>query len=66
MLVRLLRFTTLECGCVVGLYKELGSPKKVAFIEEKGWGCRAHRRNRRISEDRLARDEDAHLSCRPK
>ena len=46
-LVRLLGFTTLDCGCVVGRYRELATNREVAYVEEKGQGCdaHAHRRN---------------------
>ena len=47
-LVRLLGFTTLTCGCVVGHYRE------VAYVEEKGAACsaHAHRRNHTLSTER--------------
>jgi len=38
-LVRLLGFTTLTCGCVVGRYRELATSREVAYVEEKGKGC---------------------------
>ena len=46
-LVRLLGFTTLSCGCVVGRYRELATNREVAYVEEKGQACdaHAHRRN---------------------
>jgi hypothetical protein len=46
-LVRLLGFTTLTCGCVVGRYREVGTSREVTYIEEKGNGCssHSHRRN---------------------
>jgi hypothetical protein len=46
-LVRLLRFATLTCGCVVGHYREVATSREVAYVEEKGTGCsaHAHRRN---------------------
>ena len=46
-LVRLLGFTTLSCGCVVGRYRELATHREVAYVEEKGQACDAHlhRRN---------------------
>jgi hypothetical protein len=46
-LVRLLGFTTLECGCVVGRYRELATNRELAYVEEKGQSCdaHAHRRN---------------------
>ena len=55
-LVRLLGFTTLACGCVVGRYRELASSREVAYVEEKGKACdsHGHRRNHTIATDRLA------------
>ncbi len=46
-LVRLLGFTTLACGCVIGHYREVSSNREVAYVEEKGTTCEthAHRRN---------------------
>ena len=53
-LVRLLGFTTLSCGCVVGRYRELATNREVAYIEEKGQTCDAqgHRRNHTIQPSR--------------
>ena len=53
--VRLLGFTTLGCGCIVGRYRELATNRDVNYVEEKGDGCTAHghRRNHTIP-DRLA------------
>lgn len=55
-LVRLLGFTTLGCGCVVGKYRELATSREVSYVEEKGKGCgsHSHRRNHTISTDRVA------------
>ena len=55
-LVRLLGFTTLACGCVVGRYRELATSREVSYVEEKGKTCgsSAHRRNHTIAADRLA------------
>ena len=54
--VRLLGFTTLDCGCVVGRYRELATSRDVNYVEEKGGACttHGHRRNHTIS-DRGAR-----------
>lgn len=54
--VRLLGFTTLACGCVVGRYREVATSREVAYVEEKGKGCgsHAHRRNQTIGTERLA------------
>ena len=49
--VRLLGFTTLTCGCVVGRYRELATSREVTYVEEKGKGCASHghRRNHVVS-----------------
>jgi hypothetical protein len=56
-LVRLLGFTTLTCGCVVGRYREVATSREVTYIEEKGSGCHTalHRRNHTVTTDRQAR-----------
>ena len=53
--VRLLGFTTLDCGCIVGRYRELATNRDLNYVEEKGNTCKAHahRRNHTIA-DRLA------------
>lgn len=50
--VRLLGFTTLGCGCIIGRYRELATSRDVNYVEDKGDACkaRAHRRNHTISE----------------
>ncbi len=55
-LVRLLGFTTLACGCVVGKYREVATSREVAYVEEKGKACgsHGHRRNHTIAGDRSA------------
>ncbi len=54
--VRLLGFTTLACGCVVGKYREVATSREVAYVEEKGKGCdrHSHRRNHTIAASRDA------------
>jgi hypothetical protein len=54
-LVRLLGFTTLPCGCVVGRYRELATNREVSYVEEKGQTCdvHGHRRNHTIQASRL-------------
>lgn len=49
-LVRLLGFTTLKCGCIVGRYRELSTSREVTYVEEKGRGCgsHGHRRNHTV------------------
>ena len=53
-LVRLLGFATLDCGCVVGRYRELAVNREVAYIEEKGTTCgrHGHRRNHTVPPER--------------
>ena len=55
-LVRLLGFTTLTCGCVVGRYREVGTSREVSYIEEKGNSCssHSHRRNHTLVASRMA------------
>ena len=50
-LVRLLGFTTLGCGCVIGRYREVATSREVSYVEEKGRGCSTpgHRRNHTIA-----------------
>lgn len=54
-LVRLLGFTTLSCGCVVGRYREVATSREVSYVEEKGKGCSStgHRRNHTVVRDRV-------------
>jgi hypothetical protein len=55
-LVRLLGFTTLGCGCVVGRYREVATSREVTYVEEKGKSCgsHGHRRNHTITAERHA------------
>ena len=55
-LVRLLGFTTLGCGCVVGRYREVASNREVAYVEEKGSTCESHghRRNHTLAPARFS------------
>jgi hypothetical protein len=55
-LVRLLGFTTLGCGCVIGRYREVATSREVTYVEEKGKSCESHghRRNHTVSIERLA------------
>jgi hypothetical protein len=55
-LVRLLGFTTLTCGCVVGRYREVATSREVAYVEEKGKACvsHGHRRNHTVAAARVA------------
>ena len=50
--VRLLGFTTLPCGCIVGRYRELATNRDLQYVEEKGSSCQSHthRRNHTLSE----------------
>jgi hypothetical protein len=55
-LVRLLGFTTLGCGCVVGKYREVATGREISYVEEKGKTCgsHGHRRNHPIAAARFA------------
>ena len=55
-LVRLLGFRTLNCGCVSGRYRDVGTSREVTYIEEKGTSCAhtGHQRNQPVSADRIA------------
>ena len=55
-LVRLLGFTTLGCGCVVGRYREVATSREISYVEEKGKSCgsHGHRRNHTIATGRIA------------
>jgi hypothetical protein len=55
-LVRLLGFTTLACGCVIGKYREVATNRQVSYVEEKGTGCASHghRRNHTVAVERAA------------
>jgi hypothetical protein len=54
-LVRLLGFTTLDCGCVTGHYREIATNREITYVEEKGTSCghHAHRRNHTIAPARF-------------
>jgi len=55
-LVRLLGYTTLACGCVVGRYREVATSRELTYVEEKGQACgsHGHRRNHTVAVERLA------------
>lgn len=55
-LVRLLGFKTLNCGCVIGRYRELATGRELTYVEEKGTGCdlHGHRRNHTVAAERRA------------
>jgi hypothetical protein len=52
--VRIIGFSTLSCGCVVGRYRDVASTREVVYVEEKGVACesQAHRRNHTVSAER--------------
>ena len=54
--VKLLGFTTLSCGCVVGRYREMAREREVTYVEKKGSTCgyQQHRRNHTIRPTSLA------------
>jgi hypothetical protein len=55
-LVRLLGFRTLNCGCVIGRYREMATSRELTYVEEKGQVCDqyGHRRNHTIAPERFA------------
>ena len=54
-LVRLLGFKTLNCGCVIGRYRELATNRELTYVEEKGTNCglHGHRRNHTVPAEGL-------------
>ena len=50
-LVRLLGFSMLACGCVIGKYREVATSREVNYVEEKGLTCASHghRRNHTVA-----------------
>ena len=50
-LVRLLGFSTLNCGCLTGTYREVATNRELVYVEEKGHTCaeHGHRRNHAIA-----------------
>ena len=54
-LVRLLGFRTLNCGCVIGRYREVATSREVSYVEEKGKSCgsHGHRRNHTVAAERF-------------
>ena len=52
-LVKLLGFSTLACGCIVGRYREIATSREVKYVEEKGKGCacHGHRRNHTLASE---------------
>ena len=65
-LVRLLGFTTLTCGCVVGRYREVATLRELTYVEEKGSDCHlhAHRRNHTVAAARPVPAVQAFVSAR--
>jgi hypothetical protein len=55
-LVRLLGFTTLDCGCVTGRYREIATNREITYVEEKGLACASigHRRNHTLAPARFS------------
>ena len=49
-IVKLLGFETLDCGCVVGHYRDAGTISVVTYVEEKAATCGEgnHRRNHAV------------------
>lgn len=59
-LVRLLGFTTLACGCLIGRYREVATHRELVYVEEKGDACQSHghRRNHTISSNSMSGLQD--------
>jgi len=57
-LVRLLGFSTLPCGCVIGKYREVATSREIRYVEEKGKACASHghRRNHTLAPARFGAD----------
>jgi hypothetical protein len=55
-LVKLLGFTTLTCGCLIGRYREVATNREVSYVEEKGTECASHghRRNHALNRENLS------------
>jgi hypothetical protein len=55
-LVKLVGFTTLTCGCLVGRYREVATNREITYVEEKGTDCatHGHRRNHALSRESLS------------
>jgi hypothetical protein len=64
-LVRLLGFTTLACGCVIGKYRDVATRREIAYVEEKGQSCpsHSHRRNHMLAADRAVAAPSVSLSA---
>jgi hypothetical protein len=65
-LVRLLGFSKLPCGCVVGRYREVATRREVAYVEEKGptCGAQSHRRNHTLGASRRSTKAPGYLGLR--
>jgi hypothetical protein len=61
--VRLLGYTTLSCGCIVGRYREVATTREIFYVEEKGvlCGSPAHRRNHTVPTERVVRGDEQPL-----
>ena len=54
-LFRLLGFARLDCGCLVGRYREIAVERPIDYIEAKGQacGCQDHQRNQLVPDRTL-------------
>jgi hypothetical protein len=54
--VKLLGFTTLTCGCLIGRYREVATNRELSYVEEKGTACatHGHRRNHALTRENLS------------
>jgi hypothetical protein len=46
----------LNCGCVIGRYRDLATGRELTYVEEKGSTCEshAHRRNHTVAPERAS------------
>ena len=58
-LFRLVGFTTLSCGCLVGRYRDVALSREVDYVEEKGNACWSsdHQRNQAVATELAAADK---------
>jgi hypothetical protein len=64
--VRLIGFTTLACGCVIGAYREVATSREIRYVEEKGKTCgsHSHRRNHTVVIERSAVAEPLRITSK--
>jgi hypothetical protein len=45
-LLRVIGFSTLECGCTLGHYREVATTREITYVEAKGPACSSHQHRR--------------------